>query len=118
MIIIITFYQQRATSTTGRLQKNMTDSVAEWIRVLSFEIVSLRDQEGVGSNPGPGQVGRIYIHKVLPLKGYQQNSLVTRRVVGKNCLSLMPSLNKHKILLYHIYIIIIIIIIIIIKNLV
>ena len=53
----------------------MTDSVAEWIRVVAFETEKLRDQEGVGSNPGPGQVGGVFIlvetHKVSLLKGFQ-----------------------------------------------
>ena len=31
----------------------LTDSVAERIRVVTFEKVKLRDQEGVGSNPSP-----------------------------------------------------------------
>ena len=38
-----------------------TDSVAEWIRVVAFETVRLRDQEGVGSIPGPGQGGGVFI---------------------------------------------------------
>ena len=52
-----------------------TDSVAEWIRVVASETVKLRDQEDVGSNPGPGQVGGVFIlvetHKVSLLKGFQ-----------------------------------------------
>ena len=31
--------------------------MAEWIRVVAFETVRLRDQESVDSNPGPDQVG-------------------------------------------------------------
>ena len=50
-------------------------SVAERIRVVAFETVKLRDQEGVGSNPGSGQVGGVFIlvetHKVSLLKGFQ-----------------------------------------------
>ena len=38
----------------------LTDSVAEWIRVVVFETVNFRDQEGVGSNPGPSQIGEIF----------------------------------------------------------
>ena len=52
-----------------------TDSVAERIRVVAFETVRLRDQEGVGSIQGPGQVGGVFIlvetHKVSLPKGFQ-----------------------------------------------
>ena len=39
------------------LNKNVYRSVTEWIRVVAFETVKLRDEEGVGSIPGLGQVG-------------------------------------------------------------
>ena len=45
------------------------------IIVVAFETMRLRDQEGVGSNLGLGQVGRDFIlvetHKVSLLKGSQ-----------------------------------------------
>ena len=54
---------------------HISDSVAERIRVVAFETVRLRDQEGVGLIPGPGQVGEFFIlgetHKVSLLKGFQ-----------------------------------------------
>ena len=55
--------------------KHKTGSVVEWIRVVAFETVKFRDQEGVGSNPGPGQVDVVFIlvetNKVSLLKGFQ-----------------------------------------------
>ena len=51
-------------------------SVAERIRVVAFETVKLRDQEGVGSIPGPDQVGGVFIlvetHKVSLLKSLKK----------------------------------------------
>ena len=62
--------------------------MAEWIRVVAFQTVRLRNQEGVGSNQGPGKFSSWQKHKVSLLKRLSGGE------DGQNCLSLMPSLNK------------------------